>query len=111
MVIPPTFLMARGHHALTEPPEKKPSVMIISCTCDEVGTLPADVEPAIFDRNPSCLCEVCKEEQATEICTVNALREFATADEATAVCRKCHAILHTVAFEHFNKKAAEAYTE
>ena len=90
---------------------QKAITMIISCTCDEHGTLPADVEPAILDRNPGNICEICGEVLATEICTVSALREFATAAYATAVCSGCHHALHTVAFDYFSQKAAEASTE
>ena len=85
--------------------------MRISCECDEYSLLPADIEPAIFDRNPENICEVCGEVLATEICTVSALREFATAAYATAVCSECHHALHTVAFDYFSQKAAEASTQ
>ena len=85
--------------------------MIVNCTCDEVGTLPADIEPAIFDRNPDGLCEVCKEEPFTEVCTCGAWREFVTPQYAMACCRTCHNALHVVAFETFSKRAAETHTE
>jgi len=81
--------------------------MRIHCTCDEYGTLPADIEPAIFDRNPNGLCEVCKEEIASEICTCGAWREFARPIDALAVCVECHHVLHVVAFETYAKQAAQ----
>ena len=94
--------------ALMEPPEESPStVMKISCECDEYGLLPADIEPAILDRNPSGLCEVCQEVPATDICTVGALREFARPNDALAVCSECHHVLHVVCFETHSKKAAQ----
>ena len=80
--------------------------MRISCECDRHGLLPDDVEPALLDRNPSGLCEVCGKVPATEICTINALREFATADEANAVCKSCHQVMHLAVYEAFSKQAA-----
>ena len=84
--------------------------MKIHCTCDEVGRLPADIEPQLFDRNPSGLCEVCKEEPASEICTCGAWREFARAVDCVAVCPSCHRNLHVTAFQTFNE-LAESNTE
>lgn len=98
--------------ALMEPETRKPSVMKISCECDEYAALPADIEPAILDRNPSGLCEICQEVPASEICTVGALREFARPVDVVAVCVECHHALHVICFETHSKKAAQkSHTE
>ena len=85
--------------------------MRISCECDEYNSLPLDIEPAILDRNPDGMCEVCGKVAWTEVCTVGALREFARPCDAVAVCKVCHHITHVIAFDRANKLAAEASTE
>ena len=80
--------------------------MKISCECYLPNLLPADVEQELSDRNPTGLCEICREELATEICTINSLREFVTSELACSVCTTCHQNIHAAAYENIGKQAS-----